>query len=272
MSTPSPTSPLSPSLAPKIASYAIQPPTGPTPLSTAIELSQAAHRIGLLNAAWSTAIRPGSRVLEIGCGQGTCTAVLAEAVSGSPSGHVDALDPAALDYGAPFTLGQAQAHLSAGPLGDRITFRQADPVSFLNDEARKDERWDAAVLAHCIWYFSSPSELSRILEALRGRVRAVCVAEYALKASVPAAVPHVLAALAQATLEAHKTSSHSNIQTPVGPRAIKASAARAGWKGVREEAVVEVESVVGDERVRTMLRTAREATVAAVEAGVAGGR
>jgi predicted methyltransferase len=42
-------------------------------------------------------IKPGSRVLEIGCGQGDCTAVLATAVG--ENGHVTALDPAPPDYG-----------------------------------------------------------------------------------------------------------------------------------------------------------------------------
>lgn len=51
-------------------------------------------------------ITPGSHVLELGCGQGTATTVLAEAVGSA--GHVDAVDPGAPDYGAPFTLAEAQ--------------------------------------------------------------------------------------------------------------------------------------------------------------------
>ena len=52
------------------------------------------HRINLIKF-WG--ITPGSRVLEIGCGQGDCTTVLADAVG--PDGHVDAVDPGAPDYG-----------------------------------------------------------------------------------------------------------------------------------------------------------------------------
>ncbi|OIW30538.1 hypothetical protein CONLIGDRAFT_713156 [Coniochaeta ligniaria NRRL 30616] len=275
---------LPPSLTPKIASYAIQSPSGPTPSSLAIELSQARHRIRLLNA-WGS-IRPGSRVLEIGCGQGTCTAVLAEAVGAQ--GHVDAVDPASLDYGAPFTLGQAQAHLSQGPLGERITWHQADPVAFLSEN---EQKWDVAVLAHCIWYFRSASQLSDVLAALKGRVGRVLVAEYALHASETEAVPHVLATLARAALEAHRKDSGANIQTPLSPAAVSGLAEEEGWT-VREEGTVvpeaelsdggwEVGSVVAprfleqvqkgveDERVRAMLSSARDAVVAAVE-GVGG--
>lgn len=52
------------------------------------------HRINLVKF-WG--ITPGSRVLELGCGQGDCTTVLADAVG--PDGHIDAVDPGAPDYG-----------------------------------------------------------------------------------------------------------------------------------------------------------------------------
>ncbi|KAB5547071.1 S-adenosyl-L-methionine-dependent methyltransferase [Coniochaeta sp. 2T2.1] len=283
--TPPPTG-LPLSLAPQIASYAIQPPRGPTPASQAIELSQARHRINLLNA-WSS-IFPGSRVLELGCGQGTCTAVLAEAVG--PSGHVDAVDPASLDYGSPFTLGEAQACLSQGPVGvgGRITFHQRDPVEFLKENEGK---WDVAVLAHCIWYFRSAKEVGDVLAALRGRVDRVLIAEYALHASEREAVPHVLATVARAALEAHRKDSDENIQTVLSPVGIRELAEGAGWKVVREETVVpepelsdggwetgsvvskgyleDVEKGVEDERVKAMLRSARDAVVAAVD-GIGG--
>lgn len=59
--------------------------------------AQFEHRMKLVEF-WG--IMPGSRVLEIGCGQGDCTVVLAEAVG--ESGHVDAVDPGAPDYGQSF--------------------------------------------------------------------------------------------------------------------------------------------------------------------------
>ena len=55
---------------------------------------QMEHRLELVSY-WD--IKPGSRVLEIGCGQGDCTIVLADQVG--EKGHVDAVDPGAPDYG-----------------------------------------------------------------------------------------------------------------------------------------------------------------------------
>jgi predicted methyltransferase len=65
-----------------------------SPLAFSSEFQQA-HRRALVSF-WD--IKPGSRVLELGGGQGDCTIVLAEAVG--ETGHVDAVDPGAADYGA----------------------------------------------------------------------------------------------------------------------------------------------------------------------------
>lgn len=279
---------LSLSSAEKIASYGIRG-ADPSPSFLAIELSQAVHRINLINA-WAPAIGPGTRVLELGCGQGPCTQALAEAVASpddpTKAGHITAVDPGAPDYGAPFTLAQAQSHLSAGPIGPLVTWHRADPVEFL--AANADAQWDVAVLAHCIWYFSSEDTLRQILAALKGRVARVCLAEWAMHATEPAAAAHVLAALARATFEAHRVDSDENIQTPASPRVIKEIVGQAGWKVETEGTVVpEVEladgfwetgTVVGkgfvedfekeikDERVKAVLASARDATIAAADA------
>ena len=259
----------------QIASYSIQDPQHPE-----IEIAQVKHRIHLVNV-WD--IQPGSRILEIGCGQGTCTAVLAEAVG--PDGHVDAVDPAPADYGAPFTLGQAQAFVSASKVGSRVSWHQADPTEFLG---KSEGSWDAAVLAHCIWYFSAPEVLEDMLKALKGRVKKVYVAEYALHATRPTAVPHVLAAMTRATLEAHKAKSEENIRSPLGPDGIKKIGESAGWSLEKEGVVVpeegglqdgfweagsishasflaEVEAEIKDPRVSLVLRSGRDAMLAAAE-------
>ena len=66
--------------------------------SLRVAKSQTEHRIDLARR-WG--ITAGERVLEIGCGQGDATVVLAAAVG--PSGHVTALDPAPSSYGELFS-------------------------------------------------------------------------------------------------------------------------------------------------------------------------
>jgi hypothetical protein len=117
------------------------------------------------------------------------------------------------------------------------------------------------------------------------------LAEWALHATEPAASPHVLASLARATFEAHRTGSSENIQTTISPSVIKEAAGRAGWKVESESMVVpeaklsdgsweagtvvgkgfmeDVEKEVADDRVKAVLRSARDATIASV--GAVGG-
>lgn len=282
------------SLAAEIAAYS------PLPADPSIEVAQAKHRINLVNAFASVAPGPapapdaGLRILEIGCGQGNCTTVLATAAG--PTGAVTALDPAPPTYGAPFTLAQAQAHISASAAGSRISWNNDTTLHQLlaRPGLREEQRpWDVAVLVHSSWYFRSPDTLAGILSALRGRVSAVWLAEYAMQASQPAAWPHVLAALARGSLEAHRGlvagNSDENIQTPLSPDQIKKIAAAAGWDVAGEKILVpeeglldgswEAGTVVGDgflaeledagvqsERVKVVVRSARDATIAAVRA------
>ena len=73
-----------------------------------VQYSQTLHRLELLQH-WN--IPTGSKVLELGCGQGDCTTVLAHAVG--EQGRVVAIDPAELDYGVSFSL-STQPSVPAG--------------------------------------------------------------------------------------------------------------------------------------------------------------
>ncbi|EGX91820.1 SAM-dependent methyltransferase [Cordyceps militaris CM01] len=251
----------------------------PTPNDTALQIEkvQVEHRLQLINA-WR--IPPGSTILEIGCGQGTCTTVLATAAG--PNGHVDAVDPGPPDYGSPYTLAQAQAIISAGTLGDRITWHNAEPTDVLATSG--DKVWDYAVFSHCIWYFDNRDVLSTILRAMQGRVGAVLVAEYALTATERDAQPHLLSAIARAALEAHNPSSTANIRCLLSPAGIKEIAEASGLKvgdesiivpaaglldGVWESGEVRSKSFVDEvgkritsPRVKEMLLSSREAVIA----------
>ncbi|GBE84691.1 hypothetical protein SCP_0606700 [Sparassis crispa] len=249
-----------------------------------VVLGQIEERVELMRA-WD--IQPGENVLEIGCGQGDCTVTLAAAVG--EKGTVTAIDPARLDYGerhvadanacphwssrltnagSPYNLGQAQAHLLASPLGGRMKFVKADPLAFLKDTS---EMYDTAVLAHCIYYFASPSVFSAILWALAPRVKRICLAEYALTASDPRAVPHVLAALTHASLQCRIPHSESNVRTVLSPRAMRAAAKGVGLHLVKESTIVppekmydgrwEVSTVVGQaygSKIEVVVKDARE--------------
>lgn len=200
--------------------------------------AQTIHRINLLNFF---EIQPGSRILELGCGQGDCTEILAPAVD--PNGHVDAVDPASLDYGAPETLGQAQERLKKSKVEDRITLIRAEPVEFLGEVEM--EAYEAVALCHCLWYFGSKEVVYQTLEKAKGKAKRLLIAEWALTSLFPNAQPHILAALTRGACEAHIPDSDANIRSPFSSSAIKDLAKEAGWKFVKEDVVRPGEGVGG---------------------------
>src|SRR5262245_3693165 len=78
---------------------------------------QLQHRMALIHI-WAPC--RGDRVIEIGCGQGETTAILAAAVGAS--GHVLAVDKGLAEYGRPVTFGQAHAYITSSTVGDCIKF------------------------------------------------------------------------------------------------------------------------------------------------------
>lgn len=196
--------------------------------------------------------------------------------------------------GAPYTLGQAQGHISQGPLGSRITWVQQAPLDYLSSLSSTSERkaFDVTVLAHCLWYFASPSVIISTFRALKRHSKRLLLAEWSLVATDPSAQPHVLAALTQAALECRKKDSESNVRTVLGPKRLTELALAAGWQ-LETEALVqcgeslldgqwevgaclgsdferEVEEHVSDERERAVVLASRDACEASLK-GVQGG-
>lgn len=258
------------------------------PANFTIQLSQTLHRLELLKH-WN--LPAGGKVLELGCGQGDCTTVLASAVR--DQGTVVAVDPAQLDYGSPYTLGEAQSHISNGLLGRQITWIQQSPQDYLASlDPSHSPSFDATVLAHCLWYFSSPSLITSTFRAIKQHSKRLLLAEWSLVAAHPSAQPHVLAALTQAALECRKPTSLSNVRTVLSPKRLTELALAAGWHLETESRVqsgdalldgqwevsaclsssfeTQVEQLVSTERERAVVLAARDACEASLD-GVQGG-
>jgi SAM-dependent methyltransferase len=191
--------------------------------SSAIQITQTEYRLQLVER-WQ--IPQGARVLEVGCGQGDMTAVLAHAVG--ERGHVTAVDIADPDYGAPVTVGASAQHLLATPLGQRIDFHfNYDVLDPANTFA--PDTFDYVVLAHCSWYFASLDQLGAVLQRVRPWAKQLCFAEWDMQPQSLEQTAHLLAILIQGQIEAFKANSEANIRSPFSRQRFKALLGETGW-------------------------------------------
>ncbi|MEU6210838.1 methyltransferase domain-containing protein [Streptomyces sp. NPDC047023] len=204
------------------------------------QLSQTRHRAALV-ASWNIAL--GSTVLELGCGQGDMTAVLAEAVG--PEGRVVAVDVAAPSYGAPVTLGESAARLTAGPLGPRIDFRFGTDVLDPSVDF-PDGAFDHVVLTHCSWYFASLGQLRDTLARVRPWARRLWFTEWELTPASGEQMAHLLAVLIQGQTEAAGAHGEGNVRTPFSREALLRLLPEAGWTVDGSEPVDTGELADGD--------------------------
>lgn len=192
--------------------------------SSAIQIAQTQYRLQLMER-WP--ISPGARVLEIGCGQGDMTAVLAHAVG--DGGHVTAVDLADPEYGAPVSVGEAAKHLLATPLGQRIdvhfNYDVLDPANIFAPGT-----FDYVVLAHCSWYFASLEQLGQVLRRIRPWAKQLCYAEWDMQPQTLDQVGHLLAILIQGQIEAFTIESDANIRSPFSRARLQALLQETGWR------------------------------------------
>lgn len=214
-----------------------------------IQKVQTEHRIKLVEF-WG--IKEGSRVLEIGCGQGDTTAVLAHFVG--ETGFVQGIDVATGDYGAPITLGDSLDFLKKSKLGKQIKIDlETDVLSI--DFDYPENSFDYIVFSHCSWYLSSFEELQRIMEKAKRWGKQLCFAEWDARVHTIEQYPHLLSIQIQAQYEAFKQESESNVRTLFTPDDLKKIVERAGWNVLKEEiidsselqdGVWEIDKVVSD--------------------------
>ncbi|KAJ6602802.1 S-adenosyl-L-methionine-dependent methyltransferase [Mycena vulgaris] len=186
-----------------------------------VQLAATQHRIDMVER-WG--IHEGAQVLELGCGQGETTAVLAEAVG--PTGHVTAVDPAPPTYGSPFTVTETRAFLSQGILGPQISWHTSDVAAYL---ANDTTQYDFAVFSHCLWYFRTFEDIKNIFGLLKARgVRHICIVEWSLTAPHIESQPHIFASLTMAALSICEEAPERNVRMMISPHEIKELAKEIG--------------------------------------------
>lgn len=165
----------------------------------------------------------GAKVLEVGCGQGDMTAVLAEAVG--PTGHVAATDIASADYGSPLTLWQASDLIKWSEVGDWVDFYfECDITQF--DQAG----FDYAVMAHSSWYFESADQLGMTLRNLSTKAKYLCFAEWNTVPRSSDQTAHLMAVFIQGYMEAFKTEGNANVRSPFTINQLKQIIVDSGWR------------------------------------------
>ena len=192
-----------------------------------VQKTQLKHRFALVEAFQ---IEPGMRVLEIGCGQGDTTVVLADAVG--ETGHVVAIDIADANYGAPFTLGQAHERIAQSALGNRISFHlETDFLSFPIEKP-----FDVIVLSHCTWYFKSKDVLNQYFKRMQELTNKVCIAEWDLEFPMIEQRSHFCAVTILA-LFSQFIENDGNIQQVIGRSQLEKLGNDAGFKKVSTQVV-----------------------------------
>jgi SAM-dependent methyltransferase len=193
------------------------------PAGRAIQTTQIDYRVCMVRQ-W--AIPEGSRVLEMACGQGDMTAVLAHAVGSG--GHVTAVDIADPTYGAPVNLGDSMAYLTESAVGERITARFSfdvlDPTNSFAEDA-----FDFVVLVHGAWYFADLAQLEATLRWIRPWAGQLLFTEWDMEPVTIEQVPHLLSVIIQGQIETYKPESEANIRTPFSREMMHALLDRTGW-------------------------------------------
>lgn len=188
-----------------------------------VQKIQTEHRMKLVKS-WE--IKKGDKILEIGCGQGDTTAVLAHYVG--EEGYVHGIDIADPSYGSPITVGDSAEFLLKSELGSRISMEFNVDILRENIDF-KENKYDVIVFSHSSWYFKSKDELFKVLKKVRKYGKRLCYAEYDTRIEKVEQYTHQLAVIIQAQIEAYKKDSSSNIRTLITPYDVIKLMDESGW-------------------------------------------
>ena len=195
--------------------------------------AQLRHRMALVEF-WELA--PGDQVLEVGCGQGDCTAVLAYAVG--EGGKVVAVDIEPDTYGAPVSQGDAHGFMKSSDIGNRIEFHTC--ANLLDPKWDfPDEYFDLAVFAHSSWYMASLEELGNLFARVRPWSKRLGYVEWHPAPQSASQVTHLVAILSQAHIRSHwPDHGMGNVHSLVTRDQARSMAQAAGWN-VTDERVTD---------------------------------
>lgn len=127
--------------------------------------------------------------------------------------------------GKPYTLGQAQSGLSAGPLQKHLSFKQTTAPAHV--ALQPSGTYRTAYFAHSLYYLPSSTTIRQTFKSLLDAgVTTLLLAEWSLSISRPAALPHLLAVLLQST----DPLPEGNVRTVLSPAAYIDAAMQAGWE------------------------------------------
>jgi SAM-dependent methyltransferase len=221
---------------------------------------QTLHRIDLVDF-WG--VTEGMRVLEVGCGPGDATAVLAAAVG--PKGRVLGVEkapssviwdltglPATLTqkdmpvsaaveeylaahvYGGSPALGSPLPRLLESELGGWTSLRLG--LDLLDEDVDfPPDSFDMVVFSHCSWYFEQPETLAGLFRRTRRWAKSLAYAEWDLLPRGYEQVPHLLAALLQLNVLALCPSARQrNVVSLILPQDARRMAEQGGWRLARE--------------------------------------
>jgi SAM-dependent methyltransferase len=196
-----------------------------------IQVEQTEFRMRIAKS-WD--IKKGDRILEIGCGQGDMTAVLADAVG--PEGFVRAVDLAEPDYGFPVCLGDSLRVLKSTPLGDRIDYSLNFDI-LAPENTFPDDSFDAVVFAHSSWFYESQDVLKSHLIRVRPYAKRLFFSEWDLEPHGTDQIPHLLAVLIQGQIGVFKPRSGNNARTLMTRNMLEELLLESGWSVVNRRTI-----------------------------------